>query len=36
MKDFFYTLNDFVKFIKKYKKEIGFNDADELVAYWVI
>jgi len=35
MTKFFYDLNDFVKFIKKYKKEIGFNDADELVAYWV-
>ena len=35
MKNFFYNLKEFQDFIKKYKKEIGFKDADELVAYWI-
>jgi len=34
MKNFFYDLEEFQKFIKKYKKEIGLG-ADELVAYWI-
>lgn len=35
MKNFFYNLKEFQDFIKKYKKEIGFKDADELVSYWI-
>jgi hypothetical protein len=35
MKNFFYNLKEFQDFIKKYKKEVGFKDADELVAYWI-
>lgn len=35
MKNFFYDLEEFQKFIKKYKKELGLG-ADELVAYWVV